>query len=168
MAVADMILPEFDHEVQLTRKMLERIPNDKLAWKPHEKSMTLGRLAGHLSELPWWGEVTMKMDVLDLASEEMQQPGAVAASAEEAVAMLDSNAAKARAAFAASDEAYGAIWSMKRGADTIMQMPRGVVIRSFVMNHMIHHRAQLGVYLRLLDVPVPATYGPSADDKAGM
>ena len=168
MAIAEMILPEFDHEMHLTRRMLQRVPNDKLAWKPHEKSMTLGRLAGHLSELPWWGQMTMTTDVLDLATEEMQKPGAVAASAEEAVGLLDANAAKTREALAASDADYAAVWTLKMGERTMMAMPRAAVIRSFVLNHLIHHRAQLGVYLRLLDVPVPATYGPSADDKGGM
>jgi uncharacterized damage-inducible protein DinB len=160
------LLPEFDMEMATTRKTLGRVPDDKLAWKPHEKSMTLGRLAGHLAELPWWGIATMGNDTFDIAPPGAQpQPGLTAKSRQEALDVFDKNVVAARAAIAsASDELLMKPWSLLKGGHTLMTMPKIAVLRSFVMNHMIHHRAQLGVFLRLNDVSVPAIYGPSADE----
>ena len=165
MPISQQLLPEFDNEMANTRKALERIPAD-FGWKPHEKSMTLGRLATHICEIPRWGAITVNTSELDLAP-----PGAppyqpqTAASREDALAMFEKNAADARAALAgAADEHLMASWSLLMTGKTLFTMPRIAVLRGMVMNHLIHHRGQLTVYLRLLGVPVPALYGPSADE----
>ncbi len=166
MPLSDALLSEFDHEMRITRKFLERVPEDKFAWKPHEKSMALGRLTSHLAEIPTWAVSTLERDSLDLAP-----PGApaykprIVASRQEALDIFDKNAAAARAAIAAAkDEGWNQPWSLLMRGQTILTLPRVAVMRSFVMNHTVHHRAQLGVYLRLNNVAVPATYGPSADE----
>ncbi len=166
MKINEMLLPEFDQEMATTRRTLERFPEGKSDWKPHEKSMPLGRLAGHLAELPSLGAVALRQDSIDFAP-----PGAppmkpfIATSREALLETFDKNIANARAALAeATDEQMMKPWSLLRGGKTLLTMPRTAVVRSFVMNHMIHHRAQLGVYLRLNDLPVPSVYGPSADE----
>jgi uncharacterized damage-inducible protein DinB len=166
MPISKMILPEFDHEMANTRKTLERVPDEKFGWKPHEKSMTLGGLATHLANIPSWTEQTFDRDELDVAP-----PGTGPYRLEEAkstAALLeafDKNVTSARAALeAATDENWQGKWSLLMTGKTIFKLPRTAVMRGFVMNHLIHHRAQLGVYLRLLDVPVPSIYGPSADE----
>jgi uncharacterized damage-inducible protein DinB len=163
MPISQMLLPEFDQEMANTRKTLQRVPDDKLDYKPHEKSMTLGRLAGHIAELPGWGSMTLNTDNFDL------DPGAykplVPASRDEALAVFDKNAAEARAEIEkASDEALTATWTLSVNGHPVMSMPRVAVLRSVVVNHIIHHRAQLGVYLRMNDIEVPGVYGPSADE----
>jgi uncharacterized damage-inducible protein DinB len=161
-----MLLPEFDNEMALTRKTLERVPEDKFAWKPHEKSMTLGKLASHVAEVPSWLPYTLEMDSFDVAPP--GQPPFQPADLPTRQAILeyfDKNVAAARAALAkVSDEALGRNWSLLRGGAPIFTMPRGAVLRGMILNHNVHHRAQLGVYLRMNDVPVPAIYGPSADE----
>ncbi len=166
MGMSDMIIGEFDQEMGNTRKTLERVPEDKFDWKPHEKSTSLGGLATHLANIPSWTVNTFTQDELDLAP-----PGAPPFRLEQAksrAALLeafDKNVAEGRAALLkASNESWGQDWSLLSGGKKIFAMPRAAVMRSFVMSHMIHHRAQLGVYLRLLDVPVPSIYGPSADE----
>ncbi len=169
MKISDALLPEFDHEMANTRRTLERVPEDKFSWKPHEKSMTLGRLAVHLAEIPTWASHAIEQDSLDVAP-----PGAPpyqpppADSRKEILDLFDKTVAAARAAIAAaSDEHLLKPWALLSGGKTILTMPRIAVLRSFILNHSIHHRAQLGVYLRLNNVAVPAIYGPSADE-AGM
>lgn len=164
--MTDALLPEFDREMANTRKSLERVPEDKLGWKPHDKSGTLGWLATHLATLPTWGTSTVEQDSIDLAPEGVPLPPVpVANSRKEILEMFDKNAAAARTAIAgASDERLLQPWSLLFGGKTLFSMPRIAVLRTFVMNHSIHHRAQLGVYLRLNDVSVPAIYGPSADE----
>ena len=167
MAISDALLPEFDHEMQNTRKTLERIPDDKFGWKPHEKSMTLGRLSAHLAEIPTWANNSIEKDSIDIAPTggSPYQPSQ-ANSRKEVLALFDANIAAARKAIAAvSDQTLMKPWSLLMGGKTILTMPKVAVLRSFVMNHTIHHRAQLGVYLRLNNLPVPATYGPSADEQ---
>jgi len=166
MALSEALLPEFDHEMGITRKTLERAPESKWGWSPHEKSMTLQRLVSHLAEIPMWAAMTINTDSLDLAP-----PGAPPFqpkhfdSVRDALGEFDKNVSDARATIAkASDEHLLKPWSLLMGGNTVLTMPRISVLRSFVMNHSIHHRAQLVVYLRLNDVPVPATYGPSADE----
>ena len=166
MPISQTILPEFEHEMANTRKTLERLPDDKFGWKPHEKSMTLGGLATHLANIPSWTKETFAREELDVAP-----PGAPPyrleekKSTAEVLAAFDENVASARAALeAATDENWQGKWSLLMGGKTIFTLPRTAVMRGFVMNHLIHHRAQLGVYLRLLDVPVPSIYGPSADE----
>jgi uncharacterized damage-inducible protein DinB len=161
-----MILPEFDHEMANTRKTLERVPDNKFAWKPHEKSMTLGQLSTHLSNIPSWTKNTFEADELDLAPEGQPAPRLEEAkSTAELLETFDQHVVTGRAALeSAADERWLGKWSLRMGDKTIFTLPRTAVMRGFVMNHMIHHRAQLGVYLRLLDVPVPSIYGPSADE----
>ena len=165
MSIAQSLLPEFDQEMANTRKMLERVPEDRFSYQPDPKSMTMGRLASHVAEMPGWGVFTMQMDSLDLAGNFTPfQP----TNSAELLAGFDKNISEARAAIAgAADEAFMQPWSLKMGDHTLFTMPRIAVIRSMVMNHIIHHRAQLTVYFRLNGVPVPGMYGPSADEQQG-
>ena len=166
MKISDMFLPEFDQEMTTARKTLERIPEDKLGWKPHEKSMTLGRLAGHVAELAGWAVPTLTQDSLDFAppGQPPMQP-TIATSRKQVLDIFDKNREESRRAIAgASNEEFVKNWTLLRGGQTIMTMPKIAVLRSFCINHIIHHRAQLGVYLRLNNIPVPSVYGPSADE----
>lgn len=165
MPIRDALLPEFDQEMTSTRKTLERVPDEKFSWKPHEKSFPMGNLAGHLANLPSWASLAINQDSLDLA------PGGVPVttppinSTAEVLETFDKNVASARAAIAgAADDHLFQPWALMMNGKTLMSLPRAVVLRSFVMNHLIHHRAQLGVYLRLNDIAVPSIYGPSADE----
>jgi uncharacterized damage-inducible protein DinB len=165
MAIRDTLLPEFDQEMANTRKMLERAPQERFDYQPHAKSFKLDQLAGHLADLPSWVPMTLHTEVLEL------EPGKykpfLPTSSQDLLAHFDKHVREARAAIAkASDEDMNTMWSMKWEGKTMMTMPRVGVLRSMVMNHLIHHRAQLGVYLRLCDVAVPGMYGPSADEKA--
>ena len=166
MAISAALLPEFDNEMASTRKTLERVPEGKSDWKPHEKSMAMGGLATHLSNIPTWAVYTIAQDSLDLAPGGNPMPPAkLLESQAELLSTFDENVAKARAAIAgASDEELFKPWSLLTNGNTILTMPKIAVLRSFVMNHLIHHRAQLGVYLRLNDIAVPSIYGPSADE----
>lgn len=166
MSISQALLPEFDHEVVTTRKVLDRVPEDKYGWKPHEKSFTAGRLASHIAEMGMWGSMTMASEVFDIAPGGKQAyPPADFATKAELLGAYDKMMADTRTALAAaSDQDFMVGWTLKRDGQTLMTMPRVAVIRSFVMNHIIHHRGQLSVYLRLLDVPVPSIYGPSADE----
>jgi uncharacterized damage-inducible protein DinB len=166
MPLSQALLPEFDHEMATTRKALERVPDDKWAWAPHTKSMKLGQLATHIAAAVNWAVPTIAQDALDLAppgAPPMQPP--VKNSTAEVLAMFDANVAGARAAIAgASDEHLFKNWSLLMGGKAAITMPRAAVLRTFVLSHVIHHRGQLSVYLRLLDVLVPSIYGPSADE----
>jgi uncharacterized damage-inducible protein DinB len=166
MPLRDALLPEFDHEMANTRKSLERVPEDKFGWKPHDKSGTMGWLSNHLAEIPGYVPVTLAQASFDIAPQgEHPQPAKPAASRSEILGAFDKNVAAARAAIAgAEDRVLMQPWSLLAGGKTIFTMPKIAVLRSFVMSHTIHHRAQLGVYLRLNNVPVPAIYGPSADE----
>lgn len=166
MGLSESLLPEFDHEMANTRKTLERVPDGKADWKPHEKSMAMGGLATHLSNIPTWAVFTMENDSLDLApGGEPLPPAPIAGSQAELLSNFDTNVTKARTAIAsASDAEFFQPWTLLTNGKTILTLPKVAVLRSFVMNHMIHHRAQLGVYLRLNDVAVPSIYGPSADE----
>jgi uncharacterized damage-inducible protein DinB len=164
MPLVDALLPEFDHEMTITRKLLERVPDDKLTWKPHQKSYTLGQLAQHLATIPMWGSVTLTEPEIDLAG---GQPPELAQSRADVLAIFDGHVAKTRTALIGKTDAELMVpWSLKREGHVIFSMPKASVWRSFVMNHLIHHRAQLGVYLRMQDVPLPSVYGPSADEGA--
>lgn len=165
MSIAQSLLPEFDQEMANTRKMLERVPEDKFSYKPDPKSMTMGRLAAHVAEMPSWGTMTMGMDSLDLKG---PFTPFTPTNRQELLEGFDKNIASARAAIAAaSDEDFMKPWTLKMGDHVIFTMPRAAVIRSMVMNHVIHHRAQLSVYYRLNGVAVPGMYGPSADEQMG-
>ncbi len=167
MKISETVLPEFDQEMANTRKVLERVPAAKFSWKPHAKSSEFGALAAHIANMPDWAGLTMQSDSFDYAP-----PGAPPyqtpkyTSTEDLLAAFDKSVAQGRAAIAAADDSkFLAPWTLMAGGQTIMTMPRVAVIRTFVMNHTIHHRAQLGVYLRLNDIPVPGLYGPSADEQ---
>lgn len=171
MAIRDALLGEFDQEMAGVRTTLERVPGDKFGWRPHVKSGTMIWLAGHLANLPAWASLSIDADELDLApgGEPMPSPPEPD-SVDALLATFDTNAAAAREAIAgASDETLMQPWSLLSNGKTLMTLPKVAVLRSFVMNHVIHHRAQLGLYLRMNDVPVPSIYGPSADeDPMGM
>ena len=156
------LIPEFDHEASLTRKTLERVPFEKGDWKPHEKSSPLLELATHLADIPSWVEVTLNQDVFEMDGPyELPQVDDVEALLE----LFDRNVASAREALSkASGEDLMGTWTLKAGGEVVFSMPRIAVLRGFCFNHTVHHRAQLGVYFRLLDVPVPSIYGPSADE----
>jgi len=168
MGISAEFLPEFDAEMASTRRTLERIPEDKLAWKPHEKSMLLGRLAGHIAELPGMGVRVMKDDGWDFAKRpagELAPKPTVAESQKHVLEVFDQNVAAARAAMAdASDERWAGHWTLSMGEKKFYDGTRMGAMRRMVLSHVIHHRAQLGVYLRLNGVAVPSVYGPSADE----
>jgi uncharacterized damage-inducible protein DinB len=165
MSIAQSMLPELDHEMANTRKTLERIPEDKLSWKPDPKSMSLGQLAAHIVEMTGWGTMTLQTESLNM------DPGShtplVLTSRAQALEEFDKNAQGLRTALSsASDEAMMKTWTLSFSGNPLFSMPRVAVMRSMIMNHIIHHRAQLTVYYRLNGVPVPALYGPSADEGA--
>lgn len=170
MSLAQMLLPEFDNEMATTRRVLERVPDEKLDWKPHEKSMDLRGLTTHIANNPSWALRAINEDAIDIAPAGGPPPKATPAnSVEEALAEFDRNVTAARAAIeGVSDQKLMETWSLLMGGQTKLAMPRLAVLRGFVMNHIIHHRGQLSVYLRLLDIPVPSIYGPSADDSGGF
>jgi uncharacterized damage-inducible protein DinB len=164
MAIRDALLHEYDHEMATTRRLLERVPEQHFAWKPHEKSMTLGQLAGHLSNLPYWASAVLGAPFFDLAAGGDMRPKEPA-SREALLTQFDEQVATARKLLAnCGDAEMLARWSLRRGAEELFTMPRITALRSFVMNHTIHHRGQLSVYLRMHNVPIPPIYGPSADE----
>ena len=166
MSLAAAMLPEFDMEMAKTRKVIERVPDDKFDWAPHPTSMTLGRLALHVVQVVSWAADTITLPELDLApADGPEYPRPHAANRAELLALLDKSVASARAALAAaSDEAFAHVWTLKAAGKTMFSMPRAIVVRGMILNHMIHHRAQLAVYFRMLGVPVPPIYGPSGDE----
>jgi uncharacterized damage-inducible protein DinB len=164
MPMTDALVPEFDHEMTVTRKLLERVPEDRFDWKPHEKSTSLGGLATHLANLAVWGEMTLNLSELDLATAGVAP---LATSRAELLANFDKNVATSRAALVSkSDAEMMAPWTLKRAGQVLFTMPKAAIWRSFVISHIVHHRGQLSVYLRLQNVPVPSIYGPSADEAA--
>ena len=164
MAIRDMLLPEYDQEMANTRKLLERLPEQISDYKPHTKSMPLNRLAGHVAELPGWAKETFTKEVLEFDMDNFVP--FTPKTRQEVLDTFDTNSKAGREALAAAnDEAFGVIWSLKNTkGDTIFSMPRAACYRGMVMSHMIHHRAQLGVYLRLNEIEIPGMYGPSADE----
>lgn len=162
MSISQMLLPEFDQEMASTRKLLSVLPDGKMDYKPHPKSMTMGRLAGHVAELPGWATMTLSTDGLNLTPDAKPM---VATSRDEVLAAFEKNVAAARAQIeAASDEHFVKPWTLSFQGKPMMTMPRAAVVRGWMMNHLIHHRAQLGVYLRMNDVAIPGMYGPSGDE----
>ena len=160
MSVASF-LREFDREAAITRRVLERVPSDRLAWKPHAKSMSLGHLAMHIATGPGTIAGWAILDTFAFAGD----PAPVAASTADVLAAHDAGAANVRAVLnTMGDAGLETMWSASAGGKTLMTMPKAALVRSMVLNHYYHHRGQLTVYLRLLDVPVPSIYGPSADE----
>ena len=164
MSLTTALLAEFKNEATNTRKMLERVPGDKLEWRPHEKSMTLGRLATHLAELPLWTNRIMDGAEFDFAKSNFSHTSEESTDA--IVKLFDETMASAAQILeAAADTDLDAAWSLRQGDHVYFTLPRKVSLRSLVFNHSYHHRGQLSVYLRLLDVSVPGMYGPSADER---
>lgn len=163
MPISAALLPEFDQEMANTRRVLERVPEAEFDWKPHEKSYSLRDLTTHLANLPSWGAATLEQDSLDLAKTPHKEP---VQSLAEALTLFDKEVAGSRAAIEAADDArMMQPWALLHDGQEIFSMPKVAVLRSFVMNHVIHHRGQMTVYLRLRDVPLPALYGPTADEQ---
>lgn len=164
MTTAEVLLLDYDAEIQATRRLLERIPEDKPMWKPHEKSMPMGRLSAHVARLPDFATTILTTDNLDLGSRKF--PPLVFESREKLLAELQQTSTEARHALeSASDEHLQAHWKLSWGDKMIAEGPRAVLYRTMFLNHLVHHRGQLTVYLRLNNVPVPGLYGPSADEQ---
>jgi uncharacterized damage-inducible protein DinB len=166
MTISETLLPEFDHEMANLRRTLERVPEDRPDFTPHPKSMTMAQLAAHVANLPLWASLGITQDEFDMAPSGVPRPQAEAMTTRSALlASFDARVSDARTHLMAADDAsMMKMWTLKSGGHTVLTMPKVSVLRSFVMNHMIHHRAQLTVYLRMNEVPVPSLYGPSADD----
>ncbi len=163
MNLGQILAMELTHEAATTRKCLERLPADKFDWKPHEKSMTLGRLAGHLVEMLLWVKETVEKDELDFAKVDYTPREYKEAS--ELVGDLDEKLTEMSEILNnAANEAMSEKWTLKNGEEVYFEMPKAAVLRGMVMNHIVHHRGQLSVYMRMLDIPVPGLYGPSADE----
>jgi uncharacterized damage-inducible protein DinB len=165
MSIAQSLLPELEHEAATTRTLLALCPADRTSWKPHPKSFSLGDLGTHLANLPRWCSMTIAMPELDVAPADGPAfPPPVFTSIPDMLATFDANVASAREALAgATDAQLMEPWTLKKTGVTIFTLPKAACLRSFVLNHMIHHRGQLDVYLRLCDVPLPQVYGPTAD-----
>ena len=162
MPIADMLISELEREAKTTRRVLERVPDDKLTWKPHVKSMSLRQLAQHVATIPGSVSGMARLDGYDV-EKFSEQPALESTAA--IVAAFDASVAQAKADLAATDDAaMTKSWSFRMGGNPIMTVPRIGVYRGILLNHLYHHRGQLTVYLRLLDVPVPSIYGPSADE----
>lgn len=164
MTIAETLLPEFDREMGVTRRLLERVPDGQFAWKPHQRSMTLGRLAEHLAQLPGWITITIAEPGTDMAP---APPDHTPPETRAAVLQLfDQNVATARSTLnGRTDAELMAPWTLRSQGKEVFTMPKAVVLRSFVMNHLIHHRGQMSVYLRMHDVTLPSIYGPSGDEQ---
>lgn len=163
MTVAEKFAAEFRLEADMTRKFLERFPDEQPDWKPHEKSMTIGKLASHIVDMPNWAPTILDAEVFDFATSDYQVP-----SWRTKDALLEGHE-ETRTTFLKaledrSDDHLGVTWQLRMGEQVISAMPRDAAIRHFILSHSVHHRAQLGVYYRLLGIPVPGAYGPSADD----
>ena len=166
MSLCDGLLNEFDHEMVNTRKMLERVPDEKFDWQPHVKSFPLGALAAHIANLPGFIKMMMTTDSFDVATLGGEQPWKkVPTTRQELLELFDANVAAARETLAAAkEEDFMQTWTLFNDGAVIFALPRVAALRTMAMSHLIHHRAQLGLYLRLNDVPVPGMYGPSADE----
>ena len=166
MGLKDALIPEFDHEMATTRRLLERVPDPEFGWKPHDRSMTLGRLAAHIANIPYWCTLMLETTVFELDSLPPDSQRQLAESTSAIVKEFDAKVGAARGKLAAAiDAELLTPWTLKKGGQEMFTMPRISALRSFVMNHIIHHRGQLSVYLRLKNVPLPSIYGPTADEQ---
>jgi uncharacterized damage-inducible protein DinB len=162
MAIKDGLTAEFDHEMGTTRRLLERVTDDRLSWKPHAKSWSLAGLATHLAHIPGWGSTILNDPFFDLATS--PPPNPELPSRADILGVFEAKAKAARESLNKTDGELAALWALRRGPQEIFSMPRAAAFRTFVLYHSVHHRGQLSVYLRLNDIPVPAIYGPSADE----
>jgi uncharacterized damage-inducible protein DinB len=163
MSIAESMIQELVGESATTQKLLERIPDDRLTWQPHEKSMSMSRLATHVAEIPSWVPLIVGSNELDLAKRE-PRPRELG-SRKEILDIFHAQVEDTKKALAGkSDQELMLPWKLKMGDHVIFELPRAIALRSMVMNHLIHHRGQLSVYLRLNNIPVPGAYGPSADE----
>lgn len=161
MSLNEALIQELDQEARTTRRVLERVPGEQLSWRPHAKSMSLGQLALHVASTPGVVARIAEQSIVDAPNFEQAE----ARTPDELLAALDDAVATAKGALEAFDDAaMGETWRVMAGEQEVMAMPRGGLLRSIMFNHWYHHRGQLSVYLRLLDVPVPSIYGPSADE----
>jgi uncharacterized damage-inducible protein DinB len=166
MAIKDALLPEFDHEMGTTRRLLERVPEGQFPWKPHEKSMSLGQLAGHIANIPHWCGAVLQHTVFDVTTAGVDTRPRTPESIVSLLEEFDTKVAAARDGIAATADAeFLTPWTFKQAGQELFTMPRIAAVRSFIMNHLIHHRGQLSVYLRLHNVPLPSMYGPTADEQ---
>ncbi|GEM47329.1 DinB family protein [Deinococcus cellulosilyticus] len=160
--LSELLFSDLDQEFATTRKFLELIPMEQADFKPHEKSFSLLHLANHLAGFPTWGLETLKLDVIDF--QEQGEPPKPLTTREELLELFDRSLAEFKETLKqSSDEHLNFVWTMKSGDQVFLHHPRWQVLRTGIISHMVHHRAQLGVYLRLLGVPVPQSYGPTAD-----
>ncbi len=167
MAYKDALIAELKMEAASTRKILQCVPDGQYDWKPHQRSMKLGRLAAHVAELAGWMSMIMKTTELDFAKGEYLTPDV--ATTDALVAEFDKNVADSLAVLEnCKDEDFDQMWSMRAGPNIFFTLPKKVVLRTFAYSHHFHHRGQLSVYLRLLDIPIPGMYGPSADEMASL
>lgn len=165
MPMIDAVLAEFQHEAATTRRLLERVPEQKFDWKPHEKSMTLGQLTHHIAEMPGWMAVVGHQDELDMAQE--QERPEPPTSTSQLLELYDQSVETFRQKAAGlSDGEMMKPWKLRSGEEIHFEIPRAAAVRTFILNHLVHHRGQLSVYLRLLEVPLPSIYGPTADDRS--
>lgn len=160
MELQNLLIPELQYEVVLTEKFLNRIPADKMDWRPHPRSMSIKQLANHLAEIPAWVTGIMQGEEMDLTGYKSPDYNSV----EDIVKLLKTNTTKAEQALRKPNEEYEVLWKLTKDGKTLIEMPRLNMLRSMALNQLPHHRAQLGVFFRLLDIPVPASYGPSADE----
>jgi uncharacterized damage-inducible protein DinB len=160
----DVLLPEYDREIGTTRRVLERIPGSVFRWKPHDRSTPMGELAAHVADLPRWIAIVMTSRTVDLSSD-VDPAGPRATSTAQLLSTFDDNEQAARVQLVgAADDILSEPWTLTRGKQDLFTMPRVVAMRHLVLNHLVHHRGQLTVYLRMQDIPIPALYGPSADE----
>jgi uncharacterized damage-inducible protein DinB len=163
MSMTEPILAEMAHEMATTRRLLERLPQEQLGWKPHEKSMTLGRLASHIAEIPGWVSEIVEREGFDVGASGYVPP--TVATVAQILEMFDrTTRLAAEAVRRQTAERLMATWRLTKKGQLVVEMPRVGVIRTFLLNHLIHHRGQLSVYLRLRNVPLPSIYGPTADE----
>lgn len=164
MSIKETALFDLEEELNATRRLLERLPDGRFDWRPHEKSWTLGEMATHIASLPWWMLTSIDEDEFDLGGGAGSPE--TRSDSESVLELFDAEATALRASFAAAtDETMNEPWQLRHGETVIMEQPKSVVLRRWGISHLIHHRAQLTVYLRLLDVPLPPIYGPTADEQ---
>ena len=166
MRIAQLLLPEYDNEIAITRPVLERVPDDRGEWKPHPRAFPMAHLAQLVARLPSWLPMTMQQTELDISPAVPTFPGYTIEKTATLLELFDENAATGRAAIVAgTDDEFNVPWTLKSAGKPVMTQPRYMIVRQMVLNHLVHHRAQLGLYLRMTDQAVPEMYGPTADTK---